>query len=225
MTDLDFRMLEVKHRLHLAEGFLDQHLEQSLPAMRKHLASLRRAIAQVDEMVNVGTKDGKLKAPKKISEGPPGWAARKLKIGKCPDSSLWFELDEDGHWFTLPDRMAGVLKFLVSKPASDNTESDTAAMRSRKSILEYLNSTGGGREYKRQYVNQLTYRIRGILDKRSHLVVSNRSEIGFLVQKDGVEYVQLDEPPGKKPGRGFRHSPLGKGEEVNLRDCKVQSIR
>jgi hypothetical protein len=223
MTQIDYRMLEVKHRLHLAEGFLDQQMEHSFPLMRKHLASLRLAIAHVDEMVKVNANSDALKVPKKIVEFPPGGAARKLRIGKCPDSSLWFELDEDGNWFTMPDRIAGVLRFLVSKPAAEKTESDIAAMRSRESILEYLNSTGSGRKYEQQYVNQLVYRIRGILNKRSHLIASNRSEVGFLVQKDGIEYVQLEKAPGEKSRRDMRHSPLGKGGKAGLGGLKSQA--
>ncbi len=98
---------------------------------------------------------------------------------------------------------------------SRHSESDLAAFRTRESILEYLISTGGGRVYKKQYVNQLVNRIREILDDRSHLVASNRSAVGFLVLKDGIEYLKLDKPPGEKIRRRFRHSPPPKGEKGN----------
>jgi hypothetical protein len=131
-----------------------------------------------------------------------------LRIGECSDSSLWFEIDNNGVWFSLGARLGGLLQFLASQPGADGSEDELIGFRSRAEILAYLEKTGE-RKYDPQFVNKLVNKLRDLLrtrthDKRSLVVTSRQRGVRFLLRRGGVQYLQLDEVPLKPRMDGQR---------------------
>jgi hypothetical protein len=109
---------------------------------------------------------------------------------------LWFQFDRDESWWTMEQRLAGLLKFLVSETDKDQGGDDLAGFRSRSSVLDYLEETGG-RKYHAQHVNKLINKLRESLSLHDtrQLIFADKQGIRFLVRRAGVEYVQLDKAP------------------------------
>jgi hypothetical protein len=215
MPQSDYTLNNVLHRLNLIEGTLDRdHEETEMSAARKKncLAVVRQLIAVVHAWAREHPHDGLHKHPHREGGFPPGLAARKLKIGECRNSSLWFEIDESGDWFTLPARLAGLLKYLVSESETEPGENNLLGFHTRTSVLANLINSGG-RDYKPSFVHKMLNKLREKLhdhDPRS-LVDSRKQGVRLLVRKGGVEFVQLDKAPNqptlRRPRNGLLHMP------------------
>jgi hypothetical protein len=202
MPQLDYTTRVVLHRLSLTEGHLDRELErlkQYIPRLERLRADIRYAIKHVEELLKANSQSG----PQKNFDAQ---AVKMLKVGECPDGSLWFEIDESGFWFSLPKRAAGLLKYLLSKSNPDHAGNDLMPLFSRQSVLEYLVASGG-RKYKDSFVYQMINRLGEklrVYDSRK-LVDSRKEGVGFLVRRNGVRFLKLDEPPNQ-PVRRRPHS-------------------
>ncbi len=201
MPQSDHLSRDLEHRLNLLEGFMDREAERLklfFPLFQRRLDDLRFVIKHRDGRTNLHSLEGPHNNPVHRDDVfLPLQVVRKLKIGECPDSSLWFEIDESGHWFTLQARVTGLLRFLVSDSFADCNGNGLMPLYSRKSLLGYLKATGGGRDYHPSFVykmvNKLGVSLR-LYDSRN-LVDSSKNGVRFLVRKNGVEFMKLDRPP------------------------------
>jgi hypothetical protein len=215
MPHSDDTLNNVLHRLNLIEGALDRELEQtelSVTRRKNCLAVIRQVIAVVHAWAREHPQADSHRNSHRREGFPPGLVARKLKIGQCSDSSLWFEIDESGDWFALPARLAGLLKFLVSESETDPGENNLLGFHARTSVLAYLIDSGG-REYKPSFVHKMLNKLREKLHDHDprNLVESRKQGVRLLVRKGGVEFVQLDkapiQPTLRPPRNGLLHMP------------------
>ncbi len=157
-----------------------------------------RNLEQVKRLYNDLIKEDGHGAARSVPRSAPTTiAASALRIAECPDKSVWFQFDNDGNWFSMGQRMCGLLKFLASESDEESGSDKLAGFRSRSTILAYLEATGK-RKYDPQYVNKLVKKLRERLSPydRQSLVVSNvKDGVRILVRRDGIEHVQLDHAP------------------------------
>jgi hypothetical protein len=198
--------------LRLAQGVADRQVDQAQLACAiamRQAARVREAERLASTFVG-GPPQGVLPvAPVKPQAFVGGQGVWNLRIGECPDSSVWFAFDDDPEWFTLGPRLAGLLMFLVPLQASDCYADEVVPFRTRPEILEHLRETGG-REYDPKYVNNLVNKLRDSLrvhDKRILIVTHRQKGARFLVRRGGIQYMQLDHIPVRQRVAGTRPPP------------------
>jgi hypothetical protein len=220
----DTSIRELIHQLRLVQGVEDRQadLMRQVLAVRARQAARVREIARLVEDTYRLQPDAHPPNSVKPLEFDPGQAVWSLRIGDCPDSSIWFEFDDTGAWFFLGARLAGLLRFLSFEEDNDRGKDELVDFRSRPEILAYLEKTSGGRKYDPQFVNKMAHKLRGKLrlyDKRL-LIASNKEGIRFMVRRGAAHLVRLDrrpdhlrggsEPPRPRapPGRSPQDGPF-----------------
>jgi hypothetical protein len=199
---------DLNHLVRLTQGgedrLADLQRQAVLVGVRQaaRLREIERLIAHFDKLLQGADPWVPFKPPVFGRELP----VCCLRIGEGPDSSLWFEIDNNGVWFSLGARLGGLLRFLASRPDTDGGGDELIGFRSRAEILAYLEETGK-RKYDPQFVNKLVNKLRDFLrthDKRSLVVTSRQKGIRFMLRRGGVQYLLLDEVPVKRRVGGQR---------------------
>jgi hypothetical protein len=198
---------KIRDLLHLASVFVgvgngQARVARQFQAVAEQQAERAREIARLAGFVPVRTEADRRGDPSKPYEFGPVVAARSLRIGGCPDSSVWFQIDNNGKWIYLEPRLAELLRFLASQAGGKPGGDGLVGFRTRAEIHAHLEKTGG-RTYDRQYVNKLVKKLKDALDfyDKRGLVVSSKRGARFLVRHGGVEEVRLGEiPAGRRSG-------------------------
>ena len=200
LSPADPRIHELNHQLNMAEGVAGRQADL-IQQLWRVLQTQSRNLKQVKRLADDLIKENGHNAARRVPQGDAtGIAASALRIAECPDKSVWFQFDNDGHWFKMEPRLCGLLNFLVSEPDEESGSDKLAGFRSRPAILAYLETTGE-RRYDAQYVNKLVKKLRERLSQydRHTLVVSNdKNGVRILVRRDGIEHMQLDRAPQTK---------------------------
>jgi hypothetical protein len=198
----DPRVWEFYHVIRLAQGVADRQadlLRQALVVGKRQAAHVRQAERLASAIVSDQPQDGLPGVPVKPHIFDPVQAVWNLRVGECPDSSIWFQIDCNGVWFTLGARLGELLKFLVSQSEEDRSSDELVGFRARADVLAHLQKTGG-REYDPQYVNKLVNKLQdklSIHDKRILIVTNRQKGVRFLIKRGAVKYMRLDEAPVK----------------------------
>jgi hypothetical protein len=184
---------EAVHLLRLHEGAGDRLTDLLRRALDVEIRQNARVSAAIRDLVGChpGPDSGRR------LESPYLW---NLRIGEYRDSSIWFEIDNDELWFTLPLRLAGLLKFLAFQPDKQDSGDELAGFRTREEVLDYLERTGN-RKYDPHYVNQLVEKLKKTLkayEKRALILTSDQDGIRLLVRRGAVQCVKLDHIPEKQ---------------------------
>jgi len=199
-SPVDPRLRELNHNLYMAEGVAERQADliQQLWRVSQNQA---RNLRQVKRLYNdIIKENGHVATRRGSRSNPETIAASALRIGKCPDGSVWFQFDNDGHWFTMQPRLCGLLDFLASEPDEESGNDKLSGFRSRFAILAYLEATGK-RKYDPQFVNKLVKKLRERLsqyDRQNLVASSDKDGVRILVRRDGIERVQLDHAPETK---------------------------
>jgi hypothetical protein len=204
-SPVDPRFHELNHKLYMAQGVAERQadlIQQLWRVVQNH----SRNLEQVTRLANDLVKENGSTAPRGVPRSDPtAIAASALRIGECPDKSVWFQFDNDGHWFTMQPRLCGLLEFLASEPDEESGSDKLAGFRSRSAILAHLETTGQ-RRYDAQYVNKLVKKLRDRLsqyDRQSLVVSSDKDGVRILMRRDGIERVRLDHAPKTKRPLGI----------------------
>jgi hypothetical protein len=217
----DTKGKDLDHEARVSEGvgnWLADQLRQSQAVLEQQAERLRKA----ESLIRKGfarPMPGPRPNPDKPPEPGPVGSARSLQIGECPDSSVWFQIDNNGKWFYLQPRLAELLRYLASKPDAGPGGDGLLGYRTRTEIHVYLEKTGE-RSYHRQYVNKLVEKLKCALDPydKRGLVVSCKQGARVLVRRGGVEEVRLGViPAGRRTGGRRRRAGAGSEAETGLR--------
>lgn len=197
----DITIRELIHQIRLIQGVEDRQADliRQILVVRARQAIRVREIARLVEVAYGLRQDDASPVSIRPLEFDTGQAIWSLRIGVCPDLSTWLEFDDNGSWFTLGERLTGLLKFLAFEQDKDDEEGKLVGYRSRPEVLAYLEETSGGRKYCPQYVNKLVHKMRDKLrlyDKRI-LIISNKEGIRFMVRRGAMQYVRLDQHPAR----------------------------
>jgi len=194
---------ELCHLLRLGQGTADRQVDQAETACavaKRQAARFRLAEQFACAYFRVPLPGGQPMVPVRPKEIVDGQGVWNLRIGECPDSSVWFAFDDDEEWFTLGSRLASLLMFLVPRQAPGRNGDEFVAFRTRREILDHLREIGG-RDYNPEHVNKMVNKLRDslrALGKRFLIATHRDKGVRFLVRRGGVQYMQLDSIPARR---------------------------